>query len=106
MTFESGLSVLHTPTYSAEAFANRLLRRLEPDPTPADEDKSVVEKGLTAVDIALQEGIAVGLAKELVEKIEAESAMIVRDEQSADGGGEKWQRNLISSWIWQEVDLA
>jgi len=90
MTFPTGLSVLHTPYYNPRIFSQRLVRQLSPDA----EDE--IEKSMSTVEIALGQGLSVGLAKELVLLIETQFANIVRDEQAQEqGGGERWYRNLI-----------
>jgi hypothetical protein len=91
MTFPTGLSVLHTPFYHPKIFSNRLLTQLSP--TSSDE---VVERALSTVEIALTEGLSVGLAKEMVYLVESRFGQVVRDEQAQEqGGGERWYRNLI-----------
>lgn len=90
MTFPTGLSVLHTPFYHPKVFSGRLLQRLSPT------DSDAVERALSTVEIALNEGLSVGLAKEMVYLIEAQFGQVVRDEQAQEqGGGERWYRNLI-----------
>jgi ESCRT-II complex subunit VPS36 len=91
MTFPTGLSVLHTPFYHPKIFSNRLASQLTP--TGSDE----VEKAMSTVEIALTEGLSVGLAKELVYLVESQFGQVVRDEQAQEqGGGERWYRNLIN----------
>ena len=90
MTFPTGLSVLHTPFYHPKIFSHRLVGQLSP--TESDE----VERALSTVEIALAEGLSVGLAKEMVYLVETQYGQIVRDEQAQEqGGGERWYRNLI-----------
>jgi hypothetical protein len=90
MTFPTGLSVLHTPYYNPRIFSQRLVREL----SPGESDES--EKSLSTVEIALNQGLSVGLAKEMVLLIENQFGNIVRDEQAQEqGGGERWFRNLI-----------
>jgi len=90
MTFPTGLSVLHTPFYHPKIFSHRLVGQL----SPAESDE--VERALSTVEIALAEGLSVGLAKEMVYLVETQYGQIVRDEQAQEqGGGERWYRNLI-----------
>lgn len=107
MTFPSGLSVLHTPYYHPKIFSDRLVNTL----TPRDSDSSNMsqedyERSYSTMEIALTEGLSVGLGRELVGLVEMQYGSVVRDEQSG-GGGERWFRNLISEWaIYEERVLA
>ncbi len=92
----SGLSLLHTPHYAHAAFSERLQRTLRP------EDDAAPEIGVSAIDIALLEGIAVGLAAEMAAEIEIKEGNIARDTQDPRAGGERWYRNLIEGFVWQD----
>jgi ESCRT-II complex subunit VPS36 len=112
--------VLYSPIYSPQAILSRLLAVLTPS-TPSessekgegagDNTNAHVEPSLSLIEIAAHEGLAIGLAKELVEEVERISGGpslatrqgviegIVRDEQAEEGsGGVRWYRDLISAW--------
>lgn len=59
---------------------------------------------ISTVELALAEDVGVGLAKEMVEELEADGGEVVRDAQGGAGGGERWYRNFISSCTWAEVN--
>jgi ESCRT-II complex subunit VPS36 len=120
LTLPSSLMVLYSPIYSPQAILFRLLAILTPsipaessDPgeAPSDNSNAHVEPSLSLIEIAAHEGLAVGLAKELIEEVERISGGpspvtrhgviegIVRDEQAEEGsGGVRWYRDLISAW--------
>jgi ESCRT-II complex subunit VPS36 len=128
-TFKSGLSVLHTPRYSDDAFASRILHLLDalewehrmkrieqaqaltisdrrsaaapttdaPDGTrPAQPQQEVSYgdnlspwgAGASILEIAEKEDVPILLINEMMEMIEAQTGMVVRD----DGGpnGTRW----------------
>ncbi|KAM0756511.1 hypothetical protein T439DRAFT_352189 [Meredithblackwellia eburnea MCA 4105] len=102
----SGLTILHTSRYTRSAFAARLLdildlRRalaesyhLSAFEGAAGETLSAVEReGITTLELAKEEGVALNLAKEMVEELEQASGDVVRDEQG--GEGIRWYRNYI-----------
>lgn len=117
-TLPSGLKVLFSPTYSPPNLLSRILGLLSPSSGPAITASSSVDSdideakpteiSLSLIEIAAYEGLAIGLAKELMEEIERidTTAMgsggvygIVRDDQAEQGaGGVRWYRDLISSW--------
>lgn len=116
MTFSSGLAVLHTPYYHPRIFSARLVRQLSPAPiqlvdsneqeldSASNKLRRPEEKGLTTIEIAVTEGLSVGLAKEMVETIERQIGSIVRDEQGGEtGGGERWFRNLMVGWRVEDI---
>lgn len=93
-TFASGLSVLHTPLYSHSAFAARLSGML------------ALAGPHSAMQIAQEEGITLGLSTELVAAVEADGYICRDDEtaaitEGASGGAEvKWWANLLIGYVW------
>lgn len=106
LTLPSSLMVLHSPYYEPSNILSRLLERFTPSPTAS------VEPSLSLIEIAAHEGLAIGLAKELIEEIEGDLALtgtkgvsgLARDEQAGqESGGVRWYRDLISLWRFDEV---
>lgn len=99
-TLKSGLSVLHTSHFSTHNFTRRLLdwldlrQALAKSLTEAEKEKG--KEGATTLEIAQEEKVALGMAKEMVEMCESEGN-VVRDEQG--GEGVRWYRNYISSGV-------
>lgn len=91
LVFKSGLSVLHLPAFSREAFATRigdLFRQAEDQLT----------FGMTTLDIARQEGISVILTTHMLELLEdGDSPAVVRDEGDLRAGV-RWQPNLFDKF--------
>ncbi|SPO35852.1 related to VPS36 protein, involved in vacuolar protein sorting [Pseudozyma flocculosa] len=96
-TFDSGLAVLHTPRYSENAFAARLVgyldavedehrRRSPATPGTAQE----WGPGLSTLEIAERENAPVLLVTELVEMVEIKSGLVVRDQARS---GVRWYFN-------------
>ncbi|KAI8992821.1 EAP30/Vps36 family-domain-containing protein [Trametes punicea] len=107
----SGLSVLHTPPYGSAAFASRLVGHL------------TLAGPRTTVEIAQEEDLPIGLAREMVDEVEA-AGEICRDEGgsgissfsglgagtkatpigagwAASGGGEvRWWVNVFRGYVW------
>ncbi len=103
LTHSSGLSVLHTPHFSLPAFSGRLQDLLRYP--SADEEQTAdmdADPGMTTIDIALHEKIAVGFATELLTMIEMDEGSIARDAQDPRGGGEKWYINFITGYVWDD----
>lgn len=107
--FPSGLTILHTPRYSPSALAARLLDKLDLKQALAvsavdtDEgDVQLIREGMTLLNVASEEQIAVGLGREMVEEVEmpasGRAGKIVRDEQG--GEGVRWYRNFITGANW------
>lgn len=110
----SGLKVLYSPTYSPPNILSRILNLLSPDDndltnTQLDDPGSApTEKSLSLIEISAYEGLAIGLAKELMEEIERLSDLqdgkwgingLVRDDQAEQGaGGVRWYRDIMTSW--------
>jgi ESCRT-II complex subunit VPS36 len=89
-TLRSGLRVLHTPDYTRQAFAQRLLESLH----------AWFPQGRTAFQFAADEGAGVSLAmvQEMVECAEEDGA-VARDE--VGGAGEvRWLPNLFVGYVW------
>jgi len=95
-TFPSGLRVLHTPPYSASFFATRLC-------------ESLVALGpQTTLEIAVAEGLAVGLVREMVESGEMDGDFCRDDagEAAIEGGGSgvgvevRWWPNVFAGYAW------
>jgi len=88
----SGLRVLYTPHYSMPTFTIRLLALLSDSPH-------------TTVEIARTEGMSVGLAEDMILKVE-EDSKIARDGGAGDdkfggGGGEvTWWPNYLIGYVW------
>lgn len=116
LVLPSTLNVLHTPAYAPPAILSRLISRLTPnvngdrsdiESEPAEAGESVEsERSLSLLEISSQEGLPIGLAKELMESIERISAPegvrepvgVVRDDQAVGDGGVRWYRDIISGW--------
>lgn len=98
---KSGLTVLHTSRFSPPAFSARLLDAIDLRRALADsfvtafdvERASAEREGITTLEIAQTEGVALNLAKEMVEELEMGGGDVVRDEQG--GEGVRWYRNYI-----------
>lgn len=112
-TLPSALKVLYSPTYSPPNMLARLLDLLSPDQDRAgnavsngEATSSAAEKSLSLIEIAAYEGLAIGLAKELMEEIEKLEGGsvggvggIVRDDQAEQGaGGVRWYRDIMTGW--------
>lgn len=85
------------PFYSDSAFSSRLLATLSSKPPEAE--------GVSALEVARSEEIAVLLAKELLEGVElGEEGKVARD----DGGGEgtRWYENEILNFVWDDPNGA
>ncbi|TFK97587.1 vacuolar protein sorting-associated protein 36 [Pterulicium gracile] len=101
-TFTSGLIVLHTPPYTAASFAARLYQTL------------LLSGPQSTMDIAAEEAVSVGLAKELIAAVEQDGAVCRDDAVCAihqRGAGEEtvqWWHNVIRDWTWdgQDYDKA
>ncbi|KAJ7761081.1 EAP30/Vps36 family-domain-containing protein [Mycena metata] len=90
-TFASGLSVLHTPPYTPAAFAARLSGLL------------VLAGPKTTTEVAREEGVAVGLAAEMISAVEADGEVCRDDEACAIRGGGAEVRfwgNVFHGYIW------
>ena len=88
--FQSGLRVLHTPKYGDVEFQLQLSHILSKDP------KSTIE-------VAVAEGISVGLAEEMIASAENASA-VARDEGGANGET-RWYTNVLEHYVWDgELD--
>jgi ESCRT-II complex subunit VPS36 len=94
-SFPSGLTVLHTPPYSHAMFASRLFGLL------------ALMGPLTTMEIAQEEKLTVGLAREMISATESDGH-ICRDSGSAmikgggSGGGaeERWWQNIFRDYVW------
>lgn len=120
LRFLSGLEVLYTPVYSPLVFARRIKRRLEALAAQHPSDEKTAEPYTTTLDIALAEGLSVSLTKEMLAFTEMiPECGLVRDEQGDAGGGaraglgaivgggpveERWYRDLISGFVWVDVN--
>jgi ESCRT-II complex subunit VPS36 len=85
----SGLRVLHTPTYSPAEFSARLRGVL------------LISGARTALDIAQEEGVPIGLASEMVDEAEAQG-IVCRDE--AEHGEIRWWLNVLQGYVWDGQD--
>lgn len=85
-TFRSGLRVLHTPEYTHESFAARLVSLIT-----ASGPRSTME-------IAREEKITSALTLEMVETVE-EAGDLVRDGQGP-GGEIRWWTNIFIDYTW------
>jgi len=74
-TFKSGLTVLHTPPYTHTAFAARLAGYL------------AIFDGMSTPQVAEEEGVAVGLAAEMVDAVEQDGTICRDDLACAIVGG-------------------
>ncbi|CBQ73412.1 related to VPS36 protein, involved in vacuolar protein sorting [Sporisorium reilianum SRZ2] len=123
-TFRSGLSVLHTPKYSDDAFASRILHYLDtlewehkmkrieqaqalrisdgnpvvstasPEEASYGDNLSPWGSGASILEIAEKEDVPILLINEMMDMIETKTGMVVRD----DGGpnGTRWFVNHFS----------
>ncbi|GJN93922.1 hypothetical protein Rhopal_006981-T1 [Rhodotorula paludigena] len=115
--FPSGLTILHTSRFSLGAFSSRLLSLLDlrqalvaslASPTTLDslDPAALAEReGVQLVEVAREEGLSVGLAKEMVELVEMGEGPagrggggVVRDEQAQEGT--RWYRNYMDGFVW------
>ncbi|KAF8630077.1 hypothetical protein AX17_005475 [Amanita inopinata Kibby_2008] len=92
---DSGLTVLHIPPYTQAAFAARLASFLS------------LSGPQTTIDIAMEEGLSVSLAKEMVEAVESDGDVLRDDANAAlvGGGGVggaqlKWWNNVFEGYVW------
>jgi ESCRT-II complex subunit VPS36 len=92
-TLSSGLRVLHVPRFEHNVYAARvvsLITSLGP---------------ITTGEMAQQDGISIGLAKEMVESVEADGE-IVRD-QGGTSEEIKWFVNILKGYEWDgEADTG
>ncbi|TFK32956.1 EAP30/Vps36 family-domain-containing protein [Crucibulum laeve] len=95
-TFASGLSVLHTPPYTAAAFASRLSGLI------------TLSGPMTTMGISEEERLTVALAGEMVAAVETDGG-VCRDDAGCFitgggvgfGGGEvRWWLNVFSGYVW------
>lgn len=86
---------MHSPRYTATAFSNRLCAYL------------ITEGPKTTIEIAEKEGIAVALAKDLVDDVEKEGGTC-RDEGGSAGVGVsievRWWVNVFVGYVWDGQD--
>jgi ESCRT-II complex subunit VPS36 len=85
--FRSGLVVLHTPRYAIDAFAARVLPMLD----------------ATTLEVARTEGLSASLAGEMLETLEADEGVFVRDQIGAQT---RWWPNLLLSYVWEDPNRA
>jgi len=103
-TLTSGLIVLHTPELSHPAFTQRLLSASPPQPSildaPEDDRVEQVDAQVwhTAFSVADNEGVAYGLAVQLLEAVE-DDGVIWRDEIPASGMV-RWTKNSLNGYVW------
>ena len=96
-TFASGLSILHTPSYTHASFAARLASLL------------ALAGPKTTVEVAGEEGMTVGLAGEMIGAVEGDGD-ICRDEGGAGasatgaGGEVRWWVNVFRGYVWDGQD--
>ena len=102
--FKSGLSVLHTPSFSQSAFNTRLKAHL------------TLQGPKTTMEIALIEGITVALAREMINDAEIngdvvrdDAECVIQDVDLNGGGfastglgeaGVKWWPNVFIDYVW------
>ncbi|TFK26964.1 vacuolar protein sorting-associated protein 36 [Coprinopsis marcescibilis] len=94
--FASGFTVLHTPPYSRTAFGTRL-------------SEFLVSNGpKTTMDIAIAEGLAIALVREMIEAGEQDGDFCRDDvgEAAISGGGSgtgvevRWWPNVFAGYVW------
>jgi len=91
--FPSGLSVLHTPSYTHASFTARLASLL------------ALTGPKSTMEVAGEEGITMGLAREMIAAVEEDGA-ICRDGGGGGvgvvvGGGEvRWWVNVFRGYVW------
>ena len=88
-TFPSGLSVLHTPSYTHASFASRLASLL------------ALTGPKSTMEVAGEERLTVGLAGEMIGAVERDGA-VCRDEGSGGVGSAeiKWWVNVFRGYVW------
>jgi len=92
-TFPNGLTVLHTPEFGESAFSDRIVTLLAP------------EGGKTTTEVALFEGLGLGMMWELIQAVE-QGGGIVRDEGEGGEGGwgqgaeVRWWTNMFNGYVW------
>ncbi|KAF9484811.1 vacuolar protein sorting-associated protein 36 [Pholiota conissans] len=93
--FASGLNVLHTPPYTAAAFAARLSSLL------------VMSGPRTTLEIAKEEDLTVALVSEMIDAVEQDSGICRDDSSAAIVGGDvgtgvevRWWSNIFVGYIW------
>lgn len=96
-SFRTGLTVLHTSHYTLSTFARRFVSLLDlRQALFASSDLTIMEReekdGATTLEVAREEGLAVGLSREMCEEVEM-NGLVVRDEQAEEGV--RWFRNYI-----------
>lgn len=86
--------MLHTPRWADAQFIARILHTLRA--READEQGSSYGAGVSAIDVAREEGAPIALVAELLEGAEmSEDASLVRDEGAP--GGTRWFPNLFAT---------
>jgi ESCRT-II complex subunit VPS36 len=78
--------VLHTPPYSHASFTARLFGLL------------ALAGPRTSMEVALEEGMTVALAKEMIYAAENDGH-VCRD-GGEEGGEERWWRNIFEDFVW------
>lgn len=98
---KSGLTVLHTSRYTRSAFLARLLDALDLRRALAESSFDVERAGITTLEVAQEEHVALNFAREMVEEMEMGGGEVVRDEQGGDGV--RWFRNHIVEQGWEQA---
>ncbi|KAF8200218.1 vacuolar protein sorting-associated protein 36 [Pholiota molesta] len=93
--FESGLNVLHTPPYSAAAFASRLSSYL------------LMSGPRTTLEVSEEEHLTVALVSEMIDAAEQDGGVCRDDSSAAIVGGEvgtgvevRWWTNIFVGYVW------
>ncbi|ORX36706.1 EAP30/Vps36 family-domain-containing protein [Kockovaella imperatae] len=117
LVLPSQMRVLYSPRFEPVNLLSRLVDRLTPPDLPTENThlsqtttsptEVASEPSLSLIELASQENLPIGLAKELIESVanlesSGDNALvfgIVRDDQADQAsGGTRWYRDLISIW--------
>lgn len=92
-TLKSGLKVLNTQYYESTSFGDRLSKLLEENPN-----------GMQTFEIAQSEGITISLTYELIQLIEIDHGLVVRDLD--DRNQVYWYLNHIDQFCWDDPNFG
>lgn len=92
-TLKSGLKVLNTQYYESTSFGDRLSKLLEENPN-----------GMQTFEIAQSEGISISLTYELIQLIEIDHGLVVRDLD--DRNQVHWYLNHIDQFCWDDPNFG
>jgi len=94
-TFKSGLTVLHLPYFSEEAFASRICSTLAPEVSDNGSEGDAVVPGVSTLDVARKEGLSVVLTERMLELLEQQRQSVIARDEGDTRQGTRWQYNYF-----------